>query len=171
MKDKKNTKRKIIIAILLITIVLVILVTQIAMAKYKTAKNLNANLKIANPIFIVEGNESTKISAIQNTGYYEFMVKNYDEENVSETAFLYTIEVVSKTDESIEFELYKENEDENNKIPLNNMKTNELNIGANEKIEQKYKLKVTYDKNKGPKGKDILEEVQIKIHSEQEKIG
>ena len=53
-------------------------------------------------------------------------------------------------------------------IPLNNLKTEQLSIKGNEKIEQKYKLKVIYDETKGTSGKDILEEVQVKVHSEQE---
>ncbi len=167
----KKAKNKIILVILLVTVLAIILFAQVAVAKYRTSKVLNANLKIANPIFIVEGNQSTKISAIQNIGYYEFSVKNYDETNISETGFVYTIEVVSKTDESIEFELFKENDENTKQIPLNNLKTEELTIGGNQKIEQKYKLKVTYDKNKGTKGKDILEEVQVKVHSEQEQMG
>lgn len=51
------------------------------------------------------------------------------------------------------------------------MKTGILTISGNEKIEQNYKLKVIYDKNLGTKGQDILEEVQVKVHSEQGRIG
>ncbi len=124
-------------------------------------------MKIAEPIFIVEGKETTKISAINNIGYYEFSVKNYRNEEISETGFLYSIEVISQTDDSVKFELYNEE----NQIELDNLKTKQIQIVGNEKTEQKYKLKVTYDNTLGTKGKDILEEVQIKVHSEQEKIG
>ena len=124
-------------------------------------------MKIAEPIFIVEGKDTTKISAINNIGYYEFSVKNYRNEEISETGFLYSIEVISQTDDSVKFELYNED----NQIELDNLKTKQIQIVGNEKTEQKYKLKVTYDNTLGTKGKDILEEVQIKVHSEQEKIG
>ena len=120
-------------------------------------------MEIATPIFIVEGSETNKISAINNIGYYEFSIKNYNETEISETSFLYTIEIVSDTDEAIQFELY----DEEKQIPLENLKTEKISISGNEKIEKKYKLKVTYDNTLGTKGKDILEEVQIKVHSEQ----
>lgn len=123
-------------------------------------------MNVATPIFIVEGEKATKISEINNIGYYEFLIKNFNETHISETDFLYTIEIISKTDESIQFELYKEEE----LISLQNLKTEKLLIKGKEKTEQKYKLKVTYDKSKGTKGKNILEEVQIKVHSEQEKI-
>lgn len=140
---------------------------QITFAKYKTSEVFNKNLEIATPTFVVEGNETTKISAINNIGFYEFSIKNYNDAQVSETGFSYIIEIVSNTDESVQFELY----DENGEIPLENMKTETLVIPGNQKIEQKYKLKVTYDKNLGTKGKDILEEVQVRVHSEQAQIG
>lgn len=133
-------------------------------AKYNTSEKLSSSIEIAKPIFIVEGKETTKISAIQNIGYYEFSVKNYDETNISKTGFLYTIEIITKTDEAIQFELYKEDE----QIELKDLKTEELFIVGNEQTEQKYKLKVTYDNTKGNKEKDILEDIQVKIHSEQE---
>lgn len=172
----KNTKRRgnlhiknknLIIVIILITIIMTVLCTRVAFSKYKTSIKFNKNLEIATPIFIVEGTETSKISAINNIGYYEFVIKNYNETQVSETGFLYTIEIISNTDESIKFELYKDDE----QVELENLKTSNLTINGNEQIEQKYKLKVIYDKNLGTNGKDILEDVQIKVHSEQEKIG
>lgn len=144
---------------------LLISVCTVCFAKYNTSERISSSMEIAKPIFIVEGKETTKISAIQNTGYYEFSVKNYDETNISKTGFLYTIEIVSKTDESIQFQLYKEDK----QIELKDLKTEELFITGNEQTEQKYKLKVTYDNTKGNKEKDILEDIQVKIHSEQEK--
>lgn len=114
----------------------------------------------------MEGKDATKISEINNIGYYEFSIKNFKESNISETGFLYTIEILSNTDESIQFELYNEE----SQIELNNLKTQPIMIRGNEKEEQKYKLKVIYDNEKGTVGKNILEEVQIKVHSEQEKI-
>ena len=38
---------------------------------------------------------------------------------------------------------------------------------GNEKIEQKYRLKINYNEVEG--GKDIIDKVQIKINAEQEK--
>ena len=153
--------------LIILIIILILLILQISFSKYKSQKQYNQEMKIAEPIFIVEGKETTKISAINNIGYYEFSVKNYRNEEISETGFLYSIEVISQTDDSVKFELYNEE----NQIELDNLKTKQIQIVGNEKTEQKYKLKVTYDNTLGTKGKDILEEVQIKVHSEQEKIG
>lgn len=158
--------KKILIMVLIVVISSAILIPT-SLSKFKEKEEIKEKIEIAEPIFIVEGNEKTKISAINNIGYYEFSIKNFKDTKVSETGFKYIIEIVSKTAESIEFELYKEDE----LLKLDELKTEELSIAGNEKIEQKYKLKVTYDKTKGNQGKDILEEVQVKIHSEQMKIG
>lgn len=173
MKNKKKRsdknikeKKKIIISTIILTAIIILLSTHMVYAKYITTDKLNYTLSVAKPIFIVKGEEVTKISEINNIGYYEFSVKNFNESNISETGFLYTIEIVSDTDESIQFELYNEEIE----IPLENLKTEKLSIIGNEKIEQKYKLKVIHDRAKGESGKDILEEVQIKVHSEQVKI-
>ena len=152
---------------LFILLITIILTAPIVLAKYNTLEILKSNTEIAKPIFEVHGTESSKISAIHNTGYYEFTIKNFNETEVSEVGFLYTIEIIANVDESINFELYCEDQ----KVELQNLKTEQLSIEANKRIEQKYKLKVTYDDSLGEKGKDILEEVQIKVHSEQAKIG
>ena len=163
IKQKVNKKTLIAITVL----ITILLFVPKVYAKYMDAIILKSNTQIAKPIFIVEGTEISKINSINNVGYYEFYVKNYDENNISEIGFNYVIEVVTELNESIKFELYKGDE----QIELKDLKTNEIYIGANEKIEQKYKLKIIYDKNLNSIGKDILQEVQIKVHSEQEEIG
>ena len=161
MKNKK------ILIIVLIVVILSAILIPTSISKFKEKEEIKDKIEIAKPIFIVEGNEKTKISAINNIGYYEFSIKNFKDTKVSETGFKYIIEIVSKTDDAIKFELYREDE----LLKLEDLKTEELSIAGNEKIEQKYKLKVTYDNTKGTQGKDILEEVQVKIHSEQMEIG
>ena len=152
---------------LLILIITIIFTAPIVLAKYHTLEILKSSTEIAKPIFEVHGTESSKISAINNIGYYEFTIKNFNETGVSEIGFLYTIEIVADVDESIKFELYNENQ----KIELQNLKSEQLLIEANKSIEQKYKLKVIYDNSLGEKGKNILQDVQIKVYSEQAKIG
>ena len=134
----------------------------IAYAKYISIEKIQTKTGIAKPIFSFEGNEVIEISEKNNIGYYEFSIKNFNETEVSETGFLYTIEIVCDSEESIEIELYNEE----NQIQLNSLKTEPISIKENEKIEHKYKLKVTYDITKGVK-KDILGDVQVRILSEQ----
>ncbi len=136
---------------------------QTTFAKYISKIKTIGTIEIAKPIFIVEGTEKTKINEINNIGFYEFKVKNYDDTQISETDFLYTIEIMSDICENVKFELYNEDKP----IPLKNQKTDTLYISGNVKTEQNYKLKVTYDKKLGNNGKNILEEVQVKVHAEQ----
>ena len=157
-KNIKDTKK--ILVIILLSIAIILLSAHIVYAKYIAVDSFSSILHVATPIFIVEGGETTKISEINNIGYYEFSIKNFNETNISEIGFLYTIEILSSTDETIQFELYNDD----TQIPLENLKTEQLSINGNEKTERKYKLKVTYDSTKGGSGKDILEEVQVKVH-------
>lgn len=136
------------------------------MAKYKTTKNIIAKSGIAVPVLEVEGKETTKISAINSVGYYDFSVKNYNEKNISDVSQNYNIEIVSNSDETIEFELYRDDQP----IVLNNNKTNNIYIEGIKEKEHNYRLKVSYDSSKNNSQKDILEDVQIKVHSEQAKI-
>lgn len=161
-------KKKILIILLIFFIIIGAICIRITISQYKSKQEIRSTMKIAKPIFKVEGNEITKISALNNIGYYEFKIKNFDEENMSDTGFLYYIEILSKTDDAINFELYDEQEQ---LMDLENFKTNQFTMPCNEKLERNYKLKVVYDKTKGEIGKDILEDVQIKVHSEQIKVG
>lgn len=164
-KNIKNKKKRIKI-ILVLTVIIILLSMRTTYAKYISVDKISSQFSIATPIFVVQGGETIKISEINNIGYYEFSIKNFDENNISEVGFLYTIEIIANADDSIQFELYS------NEIPiaLEDFKTPKLSISGSEKIEQNYTLKVIYDSTKGIQGKDILEEVQVKVHSEQEKI-
>ena len=147
---------------IIITLSLIILFVPITYAKYISVEKIKSKTEISKPIFSFVGNEVIEISKTNNIGYYEFSIKNFNETEVSETGFLYTIEIVCDSEEAIEFELYNEE----NEIQLNELKTAQISINGNEKIEQKYKLKVTYDITKGTK-EDILGDVQVRVLSEQ----
>ena len=97
---------------------------------------------------------------------YTFKVKNYNEKNkITETDLQYYIEILSNTDNSINIELYQ-NE---NRINLNNNKTEYIQISKDKKEEREYKIKITYDKNKSNTINDIMEKIQVKVHTEQVK--
>lgn len=143
--------------------VVIILLAPTVYAKYITIEKISSLFNIATPVFIVEGEEATIISENNNIGYYEFSVKNFNESTVSEIDFYYTIEVVVNTEIELQFELYNEE----NFIKLENLKSERLLISGNEKMEQKYKLKVIYDSPKDEINQEVIGDVQIKIHSEQ----
>ena len=157
----KNKKR----IFTVIAMFILILSGQISYARYITTEVINGKQEIARPILTLEEGQTVQIDKTNNIGYYEFSIKNFNEENVSETGFLYTIEIISNIGETIQFELY----DGEKQVPLQNLKTRELSIIGNEKIEQKYKLKITYNATEEEK-EECIEKIQIKVHSEQEKL-
>ncbi len=141
----------------------IIVFSGVCFARYEAQKTIIANTQIAVPILTVEGKESAKVTANEPKGYYDFIVKNYKNKKVSEVAQNYTIEVISNTDESIGFKLYQGEK----QIKLDNKKTNPIRIKKGKKDAHKYRLEVVYDSKKSNSQENILEDVKIKIHSEQ----
>ena len=127
---------------------------------------INAKAQIVEPILIVENNPAIDITETKNYGEYIFKIKNYnDQGKLSECDLKYYIELLTKLDNSINIELYQGE----NKIELHNNKTEFMKIEKNQKEDREYKIKVTYDNENTEVGNDILEKIQIKVHTEQEK--
>lgn len=121
---------------------------------------------IAKPILEVENNPAIIIKSTDEETTYYFKVKNYNEdEEITDVDLLYTIEILTKTDESITFKLFKNDKE----VPLENNKSQEFLITKNAKQEDDYKLKILYDKEKA-QGRDLFQDVQIKVHTEQRRI-
>ena len=115
---------------------------------------------------MVENNPSIDITALNNTGTYTFKVKNYNEENqVTQTDLKYYIEILHNENDLVNVELY-ENE---NKIDLNNNKTEYMQISKDKKEEREYKIKITYNKDESNTINDIMEKIQVRVYSEQVK--
>ena len=153
------------ITLIIVTIIVILLFfTGYSIGKGMTNVKVNTTTQIAKPIIIVENNPTIDITTIKNTGYYDFKVKNYNEENqVNQIELKYWIEIISKYDETISFKIYKNNQE----IPLLNNKTQEIQLTKNQKEEQNYRLEIIYDKTKSTSTEEIIQDVQIKVHSEQ----
>lgn len=167
-KEKSNDKKstKLLIVSFIIFIIIFMLLCGYSMAKSIEEYILKSNAEIAQPILIVENNPSIDITALNNSGTYTFKVKNYNEQNqITQTDLKYYIEILSNTDDSINIELYQ-NE---NKINLTNNKTEYIEISKDKKEEREYKIKITYDKDKSNTINDIMEKIQVRIHTEQVK--
>lgn len=164
-KDKKERKLKIITILLLIFFVILLLLSGYTFAKSIEGTNINANASIAEPILVIENNPQIDITASQNTGTYIFKVKNYNNQKQTEVDLKYYIQVISELDNSIELKLY-----ENGKqIDFKNNKTDYIKISKENKKENEYKLEITYNKDKLVSVNDIIQQIQIKVHTEQEK--
>ncbi len=159
----KNTK--IITAILIIFIIILLLFGGYSMARVLEEVIVKGNAEIAEPILIVENNPSIDITAEKNYGEYAFKIKNYDENNLTQTDLKYYIEILSNNDSAVKFELYQEE----NKIDLKDNKTEYIQISKDTKEEREYKIKIKYDKNVNTSINDILEKIQVKVHTEQVK--
>ena len=101
------------------------------------------------------------LTALAPKASYTFEVRNFKEEELNEVEMEYYIEIVSHTDEAINFKLFRGEE----QISLNNNKTEKIKLTKEEKQTHSYCLEITYDKTKGEIGKDINENVEVKIHS------
>ncbi len=77
----------------------------------------------------------------------------------------YNVEVLSPKEKAINFKLYKDKQE----IPLENNKTGNMKLHKENKQEDCYQLEIIYDKTQNYSINDILQDVQIKVHSEQEK--
>lgn len=161
----KNKRKKLIIALISFTILALFLSGYSLGKEYKNVR-IEASSKITQPILKVENNPVIEISGNKEKEYCLFKVKNYKENGeITQIALNYCIEILSKKQESISFKLYK-NEQE---VDLVNNKTSMMRLEAKTIQEDNYQLEILYDKNKDHSvgGGDIIQDVKIKIYSEQ----
>jgi signal peptidase I len=72
-------------------------------SKYVQSNTKNYFAKIANPVFIVEGNTEIYIDKYDTVNNYSFSIKNYNDKNISEVNLKYRIQIIA--DEQIEYKL------------------------------------------------------------------
>lgn len=159
-KKEKNKRKNIEIIILLLILILVSLIG-ITIARYNSNIKGKAIAQIANPVFEVRREESLLLTALAPKASYVFEVRNYDEKDTNEVDMEYYIEIITNTDKSVTFELYQGD----NKIPIENNKTQKIALNKGNKENHKYRLDIIYDKDKVQSEEDIKEKVEIKIHS------
>lgn len=156
-----KNKKKFFIVILILT---VMFSCHISYARYIKSERLCVVQEIANPILEVKEGSMIKIDNENNIGIYEFSIKNFNSKKISEIDSEYTIEIISDIKDVVKFELYNGER----QIQLQNLKTEPILIKGNNKIKEDYKLKIIYNDVNNIKS-NIISNIQIKIHSEQEK--
>lgn len=160
--EKKETR--ILTTILVMGIICALLFCGYSMGKSIEEYIIKSKTEIAEPILVVENNPSLNITANENTGTYTFKVKNYNENNqITQTDLRYYIEILHNVNDLVNIELY-ENE---NKINLNNNKTDFFEILKDKMVEREYKIKITYNNDESNTINDIMEKIQVKVYSEQ----
>ena len=162
--SNKAINKKYILLFLLFIILIIFLFSKNSLGKQMSNTKINTNSEIAKPILIVGNNPAIDITNKNNKGYYDFKIKNYNElGEINEIELRYNIEILNEENKAIKFKLYKGEEE----LLLEKNKTKDMIIKKNEKQEENYKLEITYDKNLVSSLEDIIQNVQIKVHSEQ----
>ena len=166
-KNQKRNRKQQIILLCSIILIGITFFSGISIGKAVYNANIKNNTEIAKPILEVEKASEITITEENKTGEYHFIVKNFnDTEEVSQVDLQYYIEILDNNlDESVQYQLFKENEE----IALQENRTQEMTLQKDIKEEQKYTLKVEYHADKNTIG-DIINEIQVKVHSEQLKI-
>lgn len=167
IKTPFKLKRREITLVLVSIMVLLLFFSGYSMGKEYSSTNLETNAKIAEPILVVENSPMIEIDGTKQREYQDFKVKNYRENGeITQIELQYYIEILSQTEETISFKLYKDNQE----IPLENNKTTIMKLEKENIQEDCYQLEIVYDKTKNKDTKDIIQDVQIKVHSEQLKV-
>lgn len=164
--EKIKNKKKEITLISIVIIVCILFFSGYSLGKGISNTNIDGNVEIAKPIVVVENDSALDITAQNNVGTYHFKVKNYNEnEEITQVDMKYNIEILSELEDVIQIKLYKDEIE----ISIENNVTKEFILEKQEKQEHNYKLEITYDKNKESTIEEIMQDLQIKVHSEQVK--
>ncbi len=167
---KVKTKKTINIVLIVILVILILLLLfllfgKLSYSRFKNNVNSNGIAEIAQPILVVDGAPNIKIDGIQDT-IYSFSVKNYNQSTISETDLDYNIEIINDSKADLEFELVKNG---NEKINLNNNKTEIMNLKGTTRNTDNYELKIKY-KNNEAITEDITGNVQVKVVAIQSEV-
>ncbi len=153
--------KKEIIKIILVAFVLTIILSTISLGKYFNKTKINVNSGVAIPIIKLEGEQKLIINNNQENKVYNLAVKNYDEnEQITQVELEYYIEIISKKNDDINFKIYKEEKELN----INNNKTEKFLLTKENKQRDNYKIEILLNKKIS---EDILQNVKIKVYSEQ----
>ena len=130
-------------------------------SKYYESFEISTNTVIARPVIEVNKEKVKIIKCLNEDTYvYNFAVKNFTQNEISNVDFNYNIEfLLSQNDAPLEVNLYKENGE---KIELKNNKTVNWQKMGLEKKEEKYYAEIKYDKNSNTLMNPNLK-VQIKV--------
>lgn len=164
--DIKNKTREITL-ICITTMVMVLFFSGYSIGKIFSNTQIKASGTIAEPVFIVENSSEINLTETQNEGNYIFSVKNYNETgNTAQVNMKYNIEILAPKEETISIKILKNN----NEIQMENNKSEYFLLTKQEQQKDEYEIKIKYDKTKSTSIENILQDIQIKVHSEQVKI-
>lgn len=150
--------------VILFLVFILISLAGVTFARFQTSINGKVISKIAKPILEVDKEESLVLTALAPNASYSFDVRNYNEEEINDVQMEYYIEILPHDKELVSYELYKDD----NKIEINDFKTDKIELNSENKEVHKYRLDITYNENTDNLMKENSEhKIEIKIHSVQ----
>lgn len=169
--EEKYKKRRIIrtvliVAIMILLIILFLLLYRKSMAKYKEIINLSSEAEVATPVFIVDGLDNITVDGTAEQSIYNFTVRNYEGDDISDVGMEYYIEIVNDLGSVLSFNLSKDNKPVN----LKNNKTENIKISGENKGQDNYQLAINFNKEQSQDDVDVKGEVQVKVVAVQEEI-
>lgn len=161
-KSKKDTSKREITLIIVISLVILFFFSGFSIGKGYSETNIETTGEIAMPILEVTNGETISMKQLGDTGTYEFLVKNYNEQGkISDVGLEYYIEILSDINENIELKIYKEEKE----IELNQNKTQTFIMPTKQEQVDRYKIEIKCKENITIS--QIIDNIQIKVHSEQ----
>ena len=158
-----RNKRREITLIIIFSIVLIFFFSGFSIGKEFSKTTIQANAEIAEPILKVECDKKIALTDPSQKGIYYFKIKNYDEkEKITGVDLEYYVEVLPKIEKNIDLKIYKEDE----KLKLNENKTQKFLMSKDKKQIDNYRIEIECNSEI----KEIMQEIQIKVHSEQKQI-
>lgn len=168
-KDSNEKTSKSIVLAFIIFLIILLLFCGYSLAKTVEDIIIKNNTPVAEPILTIENTPEMEITASQNYGIYTFKIKNYNEnDKITDVNLKYCIELIYEKDDALNIELYQDE----NKIELKDNKTEYIEISKDKKEDREYQVKITYNKEKNNETAeiaDIMQKMQVKIHTEQVK--
>ena len=167
MKIKLIQNKKREITLICVTIMVMILFfSGCSIGKAISSTQIKSNGAVAKPILVVENNPEINITSKQKEGNYTFYVKNYNEVGeITQVDMKYYVQILNKEDDAISIKLLKNNKE----ISIENNQTEEFTLKKKEMQQDEYKIQIKYDKEKSTSIEDIMQKIEIKVHSEQAK--
>lgn len=155
--------------IIVLANVMVLFLVGFSLGKTYSQSTIDGNTRIAKPIIKVENVNPISITNKNKKGTYEFKVKNYEEdemyESINDVNMEYYVEILNGIDKSIEIKIFR-NEQE---IEIKNNRTETFDMKAGNKQEDNFKIEIQYNQKSNVLIEDIIQEIQIKVHSQQSK--
>lgn len=161
----KNRKKEITMILILFLIVLLFL-TGYSLGKSFSKIDINGNTQIAKPIMEVENASTLEINNENNQGIYEFKVRNYNSKGeISDVDLEYYVEILNDLDDKKEIKVKLLKNDK--EIPIKDNKTETFYFEKEKMQEDVYKMEIIYDETENIGMKDVMQLIQIIVHSEQ----